>query len=101
MNISFLERFTFLLLWHSPNKVIGGFGAFCHPFKESNFADLDKSAPAERWKAGCVYPVSYTHLDVYKRQAGGRYFFLHQNPCNAGGSTPVYSKVKNLSLIHI
>ena len=25
-----------------------------------------------------------------------RYFFLHQNPCNAGGSTPVYSKVKNL-----
>lgn len=34
-----------------------GFGAFCHPFKESNFADLDKSAPAERWKAGCVYQL--------------------------------------------
>ena len=38
-------------------------------------------------------PVSYTHL---VQPAGGRYFFLHQNPCNAGGSTPVYSKVKNL-----
>ena len=23
-----------------------GFGAFCHPFKEGNFADLDKPAPA-------------------------------------------------------
>ncbi|WP_243121778.1 DUF6076 domain-containing protein [Blautia luti] len=30
-----------------------GFGAFCHPFKESNFADLDKPAPAERRKALC------------------------------------------------
>ena len=28
--------------------------------------------------------------------AGGRYFFFHQNPCNAGGTPPVYGKVKNL-----
>ena len=32
-----------------------GFGAFCHPFKESNLADFDKPAPVERRKAGGVY----------------------------------------------
>ena len=31
--------------------------AFCHPFKESNLADLDKPAPAERLKAGGVYQL--------------------------------------------
>ena len=34
-----------------------GFGAFCHPFKESSFADLDKPATAERRKAGGVYQL--------------------------------------------
>lgn len=34
---------------------------FCHPFKESNLADLDKPAPAERRKAGGVYQLIGAH----------------------------------------
>ena len=69
--------------------------------------------PETRWIVEKIFDLCYrprigffwrrTGVDIGEspvsfivQPAGGRYFFLHQNPCNAGGSTPVYSKVKSI-----
>lgn len=40
--------------------------------------------------------IGESPISFIVQPAGGRYFFFHQNPCNAGGTPPVYGKVKNL-----
>ena len=43
---------------------------------------------------GCLYfglmPVSYTHLDVYKRQVCGKAFIAHAAGCRSNGLKPPY-----------
>ena len=44
----------------------------------SGRADMSAAARAIAADCGCAVPVSYTHLDVYKRQA------LHRRKCRCG-----------------
>ena len=48
-----------------------------------------KEHPSGMGGPGCVWPVSYTHLDVYKRQ-----YFYHDS--NDGGKTGNYSRSDHL-----
>ena len=57
----------------------GSFVALVTPFDAQGRVNFDKLAQLCKWHvaqgtAGIVAPVSYTHLDVYKRQGHGRPF---------------------------
>ena len=49
----------------------------------------------------CDQPVSYTHLDVYKRQAGRSVPSCVRRPMEANSSSSSMPSVFTLSLIHI
>ena len=72
--------------WDALQKLLGdtgGAGAFSDPVLRKAMVGLEqeRAAPAERFA-----PVSYTHLDVYKRQITGC-SRTTASPCRNGSST--------------